>query len=104
MPLLDDSVRVDRVANVDVEPERGPPPYEILEGSTGHTYAKIFGPYINASLTSLTVEDPYLHERYQCEHFFYLCERYECFHETIPETTFGDFIKNIQMQAFSVDG
>lgn len=44
--------------------------YEIEEGSTGHTYAEIFGPYIDGSLTNVTIEEPWLHERYHCESHF----------------------------------
>ncbi|KAH7711866.1 MIT domain-containing protein 1-like isoform X1 [Aphelenchoides avenae] len=62
IPLHDDQ---------ETDVERGPMPgrYEIEEGSTGHTYAEIFGPYIDGSLTNVTIEEPWLHERY---HFYQL--------------------------------
>ncbi|KAH7694349.1 hypothetical protein AAVH_38606 [Aphelenchoides avenae] len=60
MPLLSQK-------NDDVEPSRVTRQYEIAEGSSGHTYAKIFAPCISDSLTRVRIEEPFLQERYHFE-------------------------------------
>ncbi|TKR77615.1 hypothetical protein L596_018550 [Steinernema carpocapsae] len=48
--------------------------YRIPDNSTGYDFAGIFGDCIDAQLTSVVVEDPYIVENYQVLLFINLCE------------------------------
>lgn len=41
----------------------------IDEGSSGHSYASIFGKYLNVDVKEVLIEEPYLVERYQVSYF-----------------------------------
>jgi len=49
-----------------------PTRYEIVDGSTGYTYERIFCPYINDA-EEIVVEDPYIRKPYQFENFARFC-------------------------------
>jgi GTPase SAR1 family protein len=49
-----------------------PTRYEIVEGSTGYTYERIFRPYIDTA-EEIIVEDPYIRKIYQFDNFARFC-------------------------------
>lgn len=47
--------------------------FKILYGSTGHTYDRIFGPYLRGA-SKVEVEDPYIRSTHQIANFIRFCE------------------------------
>ncbi|KAK6976669.1 MIT domain-containing protein 1 [Biomphalaria glabrata] len=47
---------------------------KIEENSTGHSYDKLFGHYLNQHVTSIEVDDPYLLTDFQINNFKMLCD------------------------------
>lgn len=46
----------------------------IEANSTGHGYESLFGRFLDATVSEVTVEDPYIRATYQCNNFVRLCE------------------------------
>ncbi|KAF2352482.1 MIT C-terminal phospholipase D-like domain [Trinorchestia longiramus] len=47
---------------------------QIPEGDTGYSYSRLFGPYLDASLTSVTIRDPYIRSTGQLYNLQRFCE------------------------------
>ncbi|XP_076626792.1 MIT domain-containing protein 1-like [Colletes latitarsis] len=47
---------------------------KIENGSTGHGYASVFGRFLDATVTYIRIEDPYIRTFHQCQNFVRLCE------------------------------
>ncbi|XP_046747857.1 MIT domain-containing protein 1-like [Diprion similis] len=47
---------------------------KIEAGSTGHGYATVFGRFLDASVTYIHIEDPYIRSFHQCQNLLRLCE------------------------------
>ncbi|XP_043256186.1 MIT domain-containing protein 1-like [Colletes gigas] len=47
---------------------------KIENGSTGHGYASVFGRFLDATVTYVHIEDPYIRTFHQCQNFVRLCE------------------------------
>ncbi|XP_036139370.1 MIT domain-containing protein 1 [Monomorium pharaonis] len=46
----------------------------IEDGSTGHGYASVFGRFLDATVTHIDIEDPYIRVFHQCQNLVRLCE------------------------------
>ncbi|XP_043267706.1 MIT domain-containing protein 1-like [Venturia canescens] len=46
----------------------------IEAGSIGHGYATLFGRFLDASVTQIDIEDPYIRSFHQCQNLVRLCE------------------------------
>ncbi|XP_034241158.1 MIT domain-containing protein 1-like isoform X1 [Thrips palmi] len=42
--------------------------------STGHSYESVFGRFLDAEVTDISVEDPYIRNFHQCQNFLKFCE------------------------------
>ncbi|XP_053995230.1 MIT domain-containing protein 1-like [Hylaeus anthracinus] len=47
---------------------------KIENGSTGNSYASVFGRFLDATVTYIQIEDPYIRAFHQCQNFVRLCE------------------------------
>ncbi|XP_020285259.1 MIT domain-containing protein 1-like [Pseudomyrmex gracilis] len=47
---------------------------KIEDGSTGHSYATVFGRFLDNNITYVYVEDPYIRSFHQCQNMVRLCE------------------------------
>ncbi|KYN02046.1 MIT domain-containing protein 1 [Cyphomyrmex costatus] len=47
---------------------------KIEDGSTGYGYASVFGRFLDGSVTSIDIEDPYIRAFHQCQNLVRLCE------------------------------
>ncbi|XP_014488601.1 PREDICTED: MIT domain-containing protein 1-like [Dinoponera quadriceps] len=46
----------------------------IENGSTGHSYASVFGRFLDGTVTYINIEDPYIRTFHQCQNLVRLCE------------------------------
>ncbi|TGZ54038.1 MIT domain-containing protein 1-like [Temnothorax curvispinosus] len=47
---------------------------KIESGSTGHSYASVFGRFLDGTVTHIEIEDPYIRAFHQCQNLVRLCE------------------------------
>ncbi|KZC09258.1 PREDICTED: MIT domain-containing protein 1-like [Dufourea novaeangliae] len=47
---------------------------KIESGSTGHGYSSVFGRFLDAAVTYIHIEDPYIRAFHQCQNLVRLCE------------------------------
>ncbi|KAG5346277.1 MITD1 protein, partial [Acromyrmex charruanus] len=47
---------------------------KIEDGSTGYGYASVFGRFLDGTVTSIDIEDPYIRVFHQCQNLVRLCE------------------------------
>lgn len=47
---------------------------KIENGSIGHSYASVFGRFLDATITYIDIEDPYIRAFHQCQNLVRLCE------------------------------
>ncbi|EFN85504.1 MIT domain-containing protein 1 [Harpegnathos saltator] len=47
---------------------------KIESGSTGYSYATVFGRFLDSTVTHISIEDPYIRAFHQCQNLVRLCE------------------------------
>ena len=71
--LLDENIRKSELLDKKIEAEKDKH-FKIEKNSRGHTYETIFGRYLDNKVTSINIDEPWLHDQHQVENFLRFCE------------------------------